>query len=74
MKTKDGIKIGFGIYKLSDAKTVISFRDDCTESVYKILDGTDASLKLTAYNNRETMNISLSKKQNGDTSAPKRHT
>lgn len=63
MKTKDGQDIGTGTYTLTGSTLVISFPDDNIESEYKITDKTDKTIKMTAWNDSETVNISLSKKE-----------
>jgi hypothetical protein len=62
MKATDGTEIGSGNYKLTDQTIIISFPDDKIESAYTIMDKTDSTLRLTAYNDGEIINISLLKK------------
>ena len=62
LRTPIGEVIGTGTYLIEDDNSVIiNFPDDKIKSLYKITSKTDSTLKLTAYDDSETVNISLTK-------------
>lgn len=63
LKTKDGKDLGIGTYTLTDDTLAIKFPDDNVKSEYKITHKTEKTIKMTAWNDSETVKISLSKKE-----------
>ena len=61
LATNDGKELGKGIYNIIDtsAYLTIKFPKDKIESRYEIKEKSERSLKLKAYNDGETINISL---------------
>lgn len=65
MKTLDGKELGKGDFKLLDNDNYLSikFRSDIMESKYKITDKSDNTIKLSATDDGETINFSLTRKE-----------
>ena len=64
LTTNDGKESGKGCFNLIDNSTylMIKFPDDKMESHYQIKDKSDKSIKLTAFDDGETLNILLNRK------------
>ncbi len=63
LKSTDNQNIGSGTYYLNNDTLVINFPEDKNESNYKITKKTDKTIKMKAWQDSETVNISLSKKE-----------
>ena len=61
LQTEMGRDIGTGEFVLNDSAVTITFPGDNIKSVYKIKFKSDSLLKLTAFDDNETVNISLTK-------------
>jgi hypothetical protein len=65
MTTADGKELGKGDFKLidNDSYLTIKFPSDNMESKYKIVDKSDKTIKLSATDNGEMVNISLTRRE-----------
>ena len=65
MTTADGKELGKGDFKLidNDSYLTIKFPSDNMESKYKIVDKSDKRIKLSATDNGEMVNISLTRRE-----------
>ena len=61
LQTEMGRELGTGEYVINDTSVTINFPGDNIKSVYKIKFKSDSLLKLTAFDDDETVNISLTK-------------
>ena len=61
LQTEMGRDLGTGEYVINDTSVTINFPGDNIKSVYKIKFKSDSLLKLTAFDDSETVNISLTK-------------